>query len=414
MTRQDDPRTPTVDGVLQQSIHDIDIPPRPTVIDRIHAEMSSDAPNLRGIAGLISRDVSLAAGLIKTANSPCFGFGRRARSVHEALTMLGLDVSCRAIAAISLRRAFPDSARYERFWHASASVATLSGWLAQQLRVPGVRADDAYTFGLFRDCGIVILLRRFPDYQTVLARANSDREAPFTAIEQAALPTDHTVIGSLLAQNWWLPGEICMAIRHHHSLPALEAEVSPLRCPGRHLVAIAQTAEYLVQALTGGRSALALREVFLEGGDHRVFLALVDLAGVRLHVLVGGRFGVVVAGDMDVSAGRRLVHLEQRVRIHHRQGRAEAADLDVVQLAGRIERVVVGALERAVGVAVGVDRDAGGLIDVAIGLGHVPDGEVVVLEYLGDPVAQVCSPLCRWTTTPRTSACCRRAACCAP
>lgn len=161
MKHQDDPRTPTVDGVLQQSIHDIDIPPRPTVIDRIHAEMNSDAPNLRGIAGLISRDVSLAAGLIKTANSPCFGFGRRARSAHEALTMLGLDVSCRAIAAISLRRAFPDSARYERFWHASASVATLSGWLAQQLRVPGVRADDAYTFGLFRDCGIVILLRRF-------------------------------------------------------------------------------------------------------------------------------------------------------------------------------------------------------------------------------------------------------------
>jgi hypothetical protein len=51
MTRQDDPRTPTVDGVLQQSIHDIDIPPRPTVIDRIHAEMNSDAPNLRGSPG---------------------------------------------------------------------------------------------------------------------------------------------------------------------------------------------------------------------------------------------------------------------------------------------------------------------------------------------------------------------------
>ena len=80
MTRLDTPSMPSVDGVLQQSIHDIDIPPRPKIIDQIRAEMNSDAPNLRGIAGLINLDVSLAAGLIKTANSPYFGFGRRARS----------------------------------------------------------------------------------------------------------------------------------------------------------------------------------------------------------------------------------------------------------------------------------------------------------------------------------------------
>ena len=72
----------------------------------------------------------------------------------------------------------------------------------------GVRADDAYTYGLFRDCGIVILLRRYPAYQGILAGANLDRDMPFTAVEQAALPTDHTVVGCLLAQNWWLPGEI--------------------------------------------------------------------------------------------------------------------------------------------------------------------------------------------------------------
>ncbi len=252
MKSADSRPAPGVDGVLQQSIHDIDIPPRPKIIDQIHAEMNSDAPNLRGIAGLINQDVSLAAGLIKTANSPYFGFGRRARSAHEALAILGLDVTCRAIATISLRRAFPNRAHYERFWRASASIATLSGWLAQLLCVPDVRADDAYTYGLFRDCGIVILLRRYPAYQGILAGANLDRDSPFTAVEQAALPTDHTVVGSLLAQNWWLPGEICAAIRHHHSLPALVESVSPLKMPGRQLVAIAQTAEYLLQQITGG------------------------------------------------------------------------------------------------------------------------------------------------------------------
>ena len=60
------------------------------------------------------------------------------------------------------------------------------------------------------------------------------------------------MVGCPLAQNWWLPGEIFAASGHHHSLLALVEPVSPLKMPGRYLVAIAQTAEYLLQQLTGG------------------------------------------------------------------------------------------------------------------------------------------------------------------
>jgi len=200
--------TAPVVSVLEQSIKSIDIPPRPVIIDRIRAAMYENIPNFKLVGQLISTDVSLAAGLIKTANSPYFGFRSRVRSVNEALLVLGLDVTCRAVATLSLRQAFPDSAHYERFWDASARIATLSGWLARRVKNPKLRPDDAYTYGLFRDCGIVILLRRFPYYPETLSRANHDAELPFTVVEQLDFPTDHTVIGYLLAQNWLLPGEI--------------------------------------------------------------------------------------------------------------------------------------------------------------------------------------------------------------
>ena len=119
----------SVDGVLEQSIKGIDIPPRPLIIDRVRAAMNEEVPNFKRVGELISADVSLAAGLIKTANSPYFGCQSRARSINEALLMLGLDVTCRAIAAISLRQAFPNSAHYERFWDASADGSMRSGWL---------------------------------------------------------------------------------------------------------------------------------------------------------------------------------------------------------------------------------------------------------------------------------------------
>jgi HD-like signal output (HDOD) protein len=162
--------SPHVDEVLEQSIKAIDIPPRPLIIDRVRAAMNEEVPNFKRVGELISADVSLAGGLIKTANSPYFGYQSRARSINEALLMLGLEATCRAIAAISLRQAFPNSAHYERFWDASAKIAVLSGWLARRLKRPKLRADDAYTYGLFRDCGIVILLRRFPEYKKNLGR----------------------------------------------------------------------------------------------------------------------------------------------------------------------------------------------------------------------------------------------------
>lgn len=240
-----------LDEVLERTIRDIDIPPRPAIIDRICHEMRQDQPNFKYIGEQISADVSLAAALIKTVNSPYFGFRRRCRSVHEALLMLGLDATSRAIAAISLREAFPGSAHYERFWQASAQIAALSGWLAQLVRKSGLRADDAYTYGLFRDCGIVILLRRFPDYMATLDRANHEAERAFTDIEVEVLPTNHSVVGSLLAQNWWLPEEICLAIRYHHDRDAIEQFESGLPAASRYLVAASQTAEHILQQVTG-------------------------------------------------------------------------------------------------------------------------------------------------------------------
>ena len=89
--------TRQVDGVLERSLRDLDIPPRPLILDRIRDEMHRPEPDPGRIARLIGRDVGLAAGLIKTANSPYFGYTLRARSVAEALLMLGLDTASREL-----------------------------------------------------------------------------------------------------------------------------------------------------------------------------------------------------------------------------------------------------------------------------------------------------------------------------
>ena len=245
------PMPAPMDSVLEHHILDIDIPPRPAILASVQVEMTADDPDFRRLEALISADVALAAGLIKTVNSPFFGLNRRVSTVHDALMLLGLASTCRAVAAFSLRRAFPDSGHFERFWDSSAKVAGLSGWLTKRLGSLKLRADEAYTYGLFRDCGVVILMRRFPQYQATLKAANGECELAFTDIERQHLPTDHTVIGRLMAQNWWLPDVLCDAIRHHHDKTYLDGPDTVLNRGSRQLIAVSQLAEYLLQKTTG-------------------------------------------------------------------------------------------------------------------------------------------------------------------
>lgn len=241
----------SVDALLERSLKDIGIPPRPAILERISAEMAKNEPDFQRLAGIIGADVGLAAGLVKTANSPFFGGRSRVRSVKEALITLGLDVAGRAVAGLILRKVFPASLRLERFWDASARVAQLSGWLAQRTGHHKLRADDAYTYGLFRDCGIPVLLMRFPGYAKVLAEANAEPERAFTAVEDAHLPTNHAMVGCLLAQSWWLPEETCLAIRHHHEAAVVEMPAVSPPLTSRYRIAMGQLAEHLIQRHTG-------------------------------------------------------------------------------------------------------------------------------------------------------------------
>jgi len=263
-----------IDSLFERSIIDVGIPPCPVILDRFMAEVRKDEPDYRRLAHIIGTDVSLSASLIKTTNSPYFGTRQRVRSVNEALTILGLDTASRAVAGIILRKTFPYVPNLERFWDASARIARLSGWLVQYLNIPNLSADDAYTFGLFRDCGIPVLLGRFPNYEKILIAANLESVQLFTIVEEIEIPTNHAMVGCILAQSWWLPEEICLAIRNHHDFTALDSASSNLPMLSRKLIAIAQLSEHILQFQLGlsltqewtklGTSCLRLLEISTE------------------------------------------------------------------------------------------------------------------------------------------------------
>lgn len=245
-------RTQVGTNILQE-IRTIGIPPRPSILSEIDAEMRKDEPNFKHLASLIGADVGLAGSLIKVANSPYYGFAKKARSVPEALIAVGLKATIRAVAGLALQRVFQKVPNMERFWDSAARTARVSGWLAMRLRRSiGPLADEAYTLGLFRDCGIPVLMMPFQEYPEILRQANEEATLSFTAVEDKLLSINHALVGAELAEDWLLPEEIQQAIRCHHDLAAIEGTgPTQIATAARTLIAVCQVAEYLVTVVTG-------------------------------------------------------------------------------------------------------------------------------------------------------------------
>ena len=241
-----------LDTLLGEAVNGIGIPPRPRVLEHLRVELQRADPDLERLASIIATDVSLSAGVMKMANSPYFGLGGRARTAQHAVLLLGLDTATRAITGMVLLAKLPRAVSLERFWDGSARIAQLSGWLASRIPLnPPLNPGDAYSFGLFRDCGIAVMMRRFPNYAETLGIANHSAELSFTAIEDSRHCGNHAAIGYLMARNWWLPDGSCLAIRHHHDVSAIVSGEIPLPPASAQLIAVAQLAERIVQTTAG-------------------------------------------------------------------------------------------------------------------------------------------------------------------
>ena len=229
----------------------VDIPPCPAVLIELDAELKKEAPDQREIARLVSQDVALSGQLMRIANSPGFGNGRKLSSILQALNVLGDQQIFNLLVAQLMKVALSDPAgvSMERFWETSALTAKLSAELARRLRC--VRPDVAYTFGLFHDCGIPLIMKRFPQFREVLAEANAAEELKFTEVEDKALGTNHAVVGYFLARRWHLSACVSEGILYHHDYSVLTVPGS-VSDEARGMIAICVLAEHIIRLRNNG------------------------------------------------------------------------------------------------------------------------------------------------------------------
>ena len=235
---------------VDELIKSIRIPPRPSLLADLQAELGCADPSPERIGHIVARDVGMAGALLKLANSSLFG-GRRAKSIEQAILFLGINQVAALMTGLLARKAIPaESPALANFWEVSTKRSHAMVFLSRRLRIGA--PDIAHTFGLFCDTGMPLLVNRFPGYESTFRDAGAEPLRAFTAVEEERHGTNHAAVGTLLARNWGLSGDVAWAILHHHDHAVLEDDATSDAV--RSLVALSLLAERAIcryQGLAG-------------------------------------------------------------------------------------------------------------------------------------------------------------------
>lgn len=215
----------------------IRIPPQPRIVMEIVEMLQAGQLDMSKMADVIAQDAGLTAMLYKTTRSVAYARRRPPQSLEQILVLLGLRQTALLVQSYGVTVALSgNNPLLEQFWARSLDIAQLASVIAhERVSVCNVFPEQAYMVGIFHDCGVPVLMQRFPDYCHATGVDGRARKWADVREEDRAFNVDHCSIGYLLARHWRLPDFVAGTILNHH-------EFAYISHAARTMVAILQLA----------------------------------------------------------------------------------------------------------------------------------------------------------------------------
>ncbi|TVO75792.1 HDOD domain-containing protein [Sedimenticola selenatireducens] len=168
--------------------------------------------SMADVAKIISKDTSMAARLVRYANSPLYHGVTPVSSVKAAITRIGFDAVKNAILSLAMRDVFttsfrPIQDRMEALWQHSVDVATRATQLVAHF--PHLNKDEAMLAGLIHDVGTIPILIKATEYPVLLEKeGNLDK-----VIDKLHMP-----VGKFLLSRWNFDPQLVEVASSHDKL----------------------------------------------------------------------------------------------------------------------------------------------------------------------------------------------------
>ena len=202
-----------------------DLPTLPDVVAKVMRIVSNPLTTAEDLNQVISLDQALTFKVLRLANSAYYGFPQEITTITQAVTILGFNTIRNLALSISVHKMlFSGNEKplfsQREFWKHCVAVAVCSKILAR--RVGYKSEDNAFTAGLLHDIGKNVLDRIDHDGFTRALQDSHDSKRPLWEAEREYCGVDHAYVGGQLAEIWYLPGDLKVAVERHHELSGPE------------------------------------------------------------------------------------------------------------------------------------------------------------------------------------------------
>ena len=194
------------------------LPTAPGVLVRLVSLFQKPDRDIDEVAGLIRQEPSLAAGVLRHANSASFGPEEPIGDVHDAIAWIGFGQVYQAVltklASQSLQ--LPKGTcgiDADQLWQHSAIAGVCAGAIAKRVQE---NESMAFTAGLLHDIGKVVLTMADGSAHGKLIKLAGSEGLLLDGAEATFFGFGHAEIGGGLLHLWGLPEEIWKPVKFHH------------------------------------------------------------------------------------------------------------------------------------------------------------------------------------------------------
>jgi len=190
----------TVESLILKSL---ELPAMPMVAAKVMQLLDSPNASLSDVQEVVSADAAVVSRLLRIANSPFYGGGKRQIDSAEAAVMtMGFETVKNMVLAASLRQVYRNFGLFEKMsWEHSLGVSVAAGLLAPRF---GLKPEEAATAGLLHDLGKIVINNQMADRYAGIIETVYNEGVPFWEAEQETLGFDHCEVGAVVARHWKL------------------------------------------------------------------------------------------------------------------------------------------------------------------------------------------------------------------
>jgi len=187
----------------------------PSVARKVIGLVSQMGTTAKELATVLIADQAITTRLLRMANSPFYGVGKKVTKVSEAVVLLGFDAVKSLVLTVSIKNTCKTPSVAEKLmWEHSIGVAVASAYIAKQLQVP--KYEELFIAGLLHDVGRVPIYKIIPGEYNELLK-NLSTYSDITNKEKEKFGFTHADIGGKIVDSWNLPEELEEIIQNHHS-----------------------------------------------------------------------------------------------------------------------------------------------------------------------------------------------------